>query len=79
MPLNTPYGEALVDLLAAPEERGELLARAAGLPSIQLSARAQCDLEFLATGAFSPLDRFLGRRDYERVLADMLRARLQTV
>ena len=71
MPLNTPYGEALVDLVAAPEERGELLDRAASLPSIQLSARAQCDLELLATGAFCPLDRFLGRRDYERVLGDM--------
>ena len=31
----------------------------------------QCDLELLATGAFSPLDRFLGQRDYERVLSEM--------
>ena len=41
------------------------------LPSLQLSARSACDLELLATGAFSPLDRFMGRADYESVLNDM--------
>lgn len=30
-----------------------------------------CDLELLAVGAFSPLDRFMGRADYESVLANM--------
>jgi sulfate adenylyltransferase len=49
----------------------ELLRQAATLPSIQISERSLCDLELLATGAFSPLDRFLSQRDYERVVADM--------
>ena len=66
--LITPYRETLVDLVDSSEE---LIQRAASLPSIQISARAQCDLELLATGAFSPLDRFLGRADYERVVAEM--------
>jgi sulfate adenylyltransferase len=39
--------------------------------SIHLSDRSICDLELLATGAFSPLDRFMGAADYERVLAEM--------
>jgi sulfate adenylyltransferase len=72
--LNTlipPYGGALVNLLAAPDETPDLLAYAAGLPSIQLSERALCDLELLATGAFSPLDRFMNAADYARVLAEM--------
>jgi sulfate adenylyltransferase len=69
--LIAPYGGRLVDLLAGDEERREASARAARLPSIQLSARSLCDLELLATGAFSPLDRFMGRRDYLRVVADM--------
>ena len=30
-----------------------------------------CDLELLSTGAFSPLDRFMGREDHERVLEEM--------
>lgn len=39
--------------------------------SIHLSDRSICDLELLATGAFSPLDRFMGAADYARVLAEM--------
>jgi sulfate adenylyltransferase len=30
-----------------------------------------CDLELLANGAFSPLDRFMGQADYERVVNEM--------
>lgn len=69
--LITPYGGELVSLLAADGEREELLARAARLPRVQLTARNVCDLELLATGAFSPLSRFMGREDYRRVLAEM--------
>ncbi|HEU4933175.1 MAG TPA: bifunctional sulfate adenylyltransferase/adenylylsulfate kinase [Pyrinomonadaceae bacterium] len=49
----------------------EELERAKNLPPVRLSERAICDLELLAVGAFSPLDRFLGRADYERVVAEM--------
>ncbi len=66
-----PCADRLVDLVVAPEERAALKAGAERLPSIQLSARSVCDLELLATGAFSPLDRFMGRADYARVLGEM--------
>src|SRR3990170_399871 len=69
--LITPYGGKLVNLLVEGEEREELLARSSRLPSMQISARSLCDLELLATGAFSPLDRFMGKADYERVLTEM--------
>ncbi len=69
--LNPPYGGRLVNLLAEGDEREELLARIPELPSIQISQRAVHDLELLATGAFSPLDRFMGKADYERVLREM--------
>jgi sulfate adenylyltransferase len=69
--LITPYGGSLVNLMVTGEQRTELLEKAKHLPSVQISARAACDLELLATGAFSPLDRFMGKQDYERVLTEM--------
>ncbi|KPV47929.1 adenylyltransferase, partial [Kouleothrix aurantiaca] len=69
--LITPYGGALVNLLVAGDERAALIAEAGHLPTLQLSARALCDLELIATGGFSPLDRFMGQADYERVLGEM--------
>jgi len=47
------------------------LEHAKSLPAVDLSERALCDLELLATGAFSPLDRFMGSADYERVVGEM--------
>ncbi len=69
--LIAPYGGKLVNLLVSGEEREELLAHASTLPSIKINPRALHDLELLAIGAFSPLDRFMGKADYERVLRDM--------
>jgi sulfate adenylyltransferase len=67
--LIQPCGGTLVDLV---EPRDSDLARyAATLPSLRLSERSRCDLELLATGAFSPLDRFMGQRDYQSVLDAM--------
>ena len=61
----------LIDLIVPEGARAELRARANRLPSLQLSERALYDLELLATGGFSPLDRFMRRTDYERVLGEM--------
>jgi sulfate adenylyltransferase len=69
--LIEPYGGELVNLVVEGEEREELIEKSKRLPSIQISARALCDLELLATGAFSPLDRFMRKADYERVLTEM--------
>jgi len=57
--------------MAPPEALEDLKAYANRLPSLQLSERSVCDLELLATGAFSPLDRFMGREDHQRVLVEM--------
>ncbi len=69
--LIEPYGGTLINLVVNGEERAELLARSRRLPSVQISARSLCDLELLATGAFSPLSRFMGKKNYERVLTEM--------
>ncbi len=69
--LIAPYGDKLIDLMVPAAERDAVKDHASSLPSIQLSARAVCDLELLATGAFSPLDRFMGQADHQRVLDEM--------
>src|SRR5690554_4248903 len=69
--LIPPYGGRLVNLLVDEAQQQELKAYATHLPSIQLSLRMMCDLELLAVGAFSPLDRFMGQQDFQRVLDEM--------
>jgi sulfate adenylyltransferase len=69
--LIAPYGDVLVDLLVSRDEAAALKAHASSLPSIQVSERVVCDLELLASGAFSPLDRFMGQADHQRVLDEM--------
>src|SRR5689334_22448611 len=66
-----PWGGKLVDLSVSQEVLPEAIERAKALPAVRLSERALCDLELLATGAFSPLDRFMGAEDYRRVVEDM--------
>jgi sulfate adenylyltransferase len=67
--LITPYGGVLVDLTV--EDFDDKLARAKQLPRIKLSERSLCDLELLAGGGFSPLDRFMSAADYQRVCSEM--------
>jgi sulfate adenylyltransferase len=69
--LNTPYQGKLIDLVKTGAEREALIELATRLPDIRLSARSLHDLELLAVGAFSPLDRFMGKADYERVRDEM--------
>ena len=69
--LIPPCGGALTHLLVAREELEEVKAQASYLPTLQLTERSVCDLELLATGGFSPLDRFMGRADYQSVLERM--------
>jgi sulfate adenylyltransferase len=69
--LIAPHGGRLVDLRVRGAEFEELRDYATTLPSIQLSDRSACDLELLAIGGFSPLDRFMGAADFQRVLDEM--------
>jgi sulfate adenylyltransferase len=69
--LIAPYGGTLVNLLVAPDALEVRKAYASRLRSLQLSARSVCDLELISNGGFSPLDRFMGQADYQRVLDEM--------
>ena len=67
-----PHGGILVDRFADEATREDLVRRvdAADLPEIRLDIRQLSDLELIANGALSPLDGFMGRGDYERVVAE---------
>lgn len=69
--LISPYGGELVDLMVPQEDLADARAYASTLPSLQISPRAVCDLEMLATGAFSPVNQFMGEADFRGVLSDM--------
>ena len=56
---------------ADPEARLEWLGKAPTLKSIRLNNRAAADLECLGVGAFSPLEGFMSKGDYESVLKHM--------
>ena len=66
-----PHGGSLVNLMVDEERVAVLKEIAMNLPDITLNDRQLCDLELLATGAFSPLDGFMSRTDYESVLDRM--------
>ncbi len=68
MPSNRPHGGKLINRVLEGAARDAALARAQNLPRIELNNRQLCDLEQIAVGAFSPLEGFMGRRDYESVL-----------
>lgn len=67
----TPYGGKLVNLVTVGEEREGLRKIANQYPSIQISDRSLHDLELLAVGGYSPLSRYMGKHDYQRVLTEM--------
>jgi sulfate adenylyltransferase len=69
--LIPPFGGDLIDLTIPDVNYDEIKSYASRLPSIQIAPRFVCDLELLATGALSPLDRFMSREDYQRVLDEM--------
>ncbi len=67
-----PHGGTLIQRIATGADREHWLEIARALPDthrIHLVNRRMSDLEMIAVGAFSPLEGFMGRRDYESVVA----------
>ena len=60
-----PHGGSLVD------RTGERPDDLDALETLTLTTREVADLDMLASGALSPLEGFMGREDYERVVEDM--------
>ena len=66
--LIAPYGGKPVDLLVPPARAEELKKEALSLSSIDLDWRQIGELEMLMSGAYAPLQGYMGRADYESVL-----------
>jgi len=66
-----PHGGKLINRLVTNREREALIAKAATLPRVALNDVSLSDVEMIAIGAYSPLEGFLTRADYESVLTKM--------
>ena len=65
MKLIAPHGGSLVDRTGGRPDDVDSLER------LTLTSREVSDLDMLASGALSPLEGFMGREDYERVVEEM--------
>jgi sulfate adenylyltransferase len=63
--LIQPHGGLLVDRTGPRPDNAD------SLEQVALTSRELSDLDMLASGALSPLEGFMGRDDYERVLEEM--------
>ncbi|MFB3819196.1 MAG: sulfate adenylyltransferase [Candidatus Methylomirabilales bacterium] len=69
--LVPPHGGRLRPLLLEGPAAVEARAQAEGLPVVRMTSRETSDLVMLASGAFSPLDGFMGKADYLGCVRDM--------
>ena len=65
--LIPPHGGKLVNRLVDEPAKARLLAEVKGLAKLVLNVQQQCDVEMIAIGAFSPLEGFMGAKDYKSV------------
>jgi len=69
--LIAPHGDELKNLIVDEQRAGELKTQSRDWLSWDLTPSQTADLELLISGAYSPLEGFLSKRDYESVCADM--------
>jgi sulfate adenylyltransferase len=68
---HAPHGGTLIDRRVTGPARDRLVSEAAGLPRIALDERQVSDLDMIAVGAMSPLEGFMGEKDYRSVVQNM--------
>ena len=66
----SPHGGKLISIFLKGEEASEAQKRARELPKIRMTSRETSDLIMIGIGAFTPLDGFMGREDWEGVCKD---------
>jgi sulfate adenylyltransferase len=68
---HAPHGGNLIDRRVTGEARARLAAEAAKLARVTLDERQVSDLDMIAVGAMSPLEGFMGAKDYRTVVETM--------
>lgn len=63
-----PHGGKLINRLAEGKDRKILLEKSPSLRKVKLNERELSDLDMIASGALSPLEGFMGLKDYESVI-----------
>src|SRR5215468_9868753 len=73
MSLVSPHGKEkrLMPRLLDGPELADARTRAARLPRLTISSRETSDLIMLGIGAFTPLEGFMGRADWQRVCGEL--------
>ncbi|MBN1939969.1 MAG: sulfate adenylyltransferase, partial [Candidatus Aminicenantes bacterium] len=66
-----PHGGKLIDRVLKGSALKDAEAKVKMLPSILLDAEQTSDIENIATGVFSPLEGFLGEKEFRSVLDTM--------
>ncbi|MCZ6542985.1 MAG: sulfate adenylyltransferase [Planctomycetota bacterium] len=69
--LITPHGGRLINRIVDSSRAEALAAEAAAMRSITLSTKQACDLEMMATGAFSPLTGFVAKADFDSICSNL--------
>ncbi|MBU1320661.1 MAG: sulfate adenylyltransferase [candidate division Zixibacteria bacterium] len=70
--LISPHGsDKLKILMLDGEDRKKELKRAEGFPKLEMTTRETGDLIMLGIGGFTPLEGFMGEKDWKGVCADM--------
>ena len=71
MKLISPHGGTLINREVSGTEKQNWIAAAERIPRLQIKPRIFADIELIAIGAYSPLEGFLTRDDYESVVTKM--------
>lgn len=66
-----PHGGRLIERVLSGPAREAALEKSKAMPRLRLDAESVSDVENLATGVYSPLEGFLGEKDFRNVLAHM--------
>lgn len=62
------HGGKLIDLVLKDKEREEIFREVNKKPHVSVSQELATDVQNIAIGAFSPLEGFMGKEDFQRVL-----------